>query len=62
MASTSACGAQAWKKSSTSGKPLRMNRKHTATLITNAITWLRVSAEMQAPMARKPPAIRKLPR
>ncbi len=28
----------------------------------NAMTWLRVSADMHEPMARKPPAISRLPR
>src|SRR5215469_13782553 len=52
MAFTSASGAQARKKSSTSGAPEIVKRKHTTTLTTNAITWFLVEAEMHAPMAR----------
>ena len=52
IALTSASGAQARKKSSTSGAPETVNRKQTTTLTTKAITWLLVVAEMQAPMAR----------
>ncbi len=38
IASTSGKGAQARKKSSTSGAPDTVNRKHTATLTTKAMT------------------------
>ena len=52
IAVISGSGAQARKKSSTSGAPEIVNRKHTTTVTTKAMTWLLVVAEMQAPMAR----------
>ncbi|MCY1451068.1 hypothetical protein D9M71_679160 [compost metagenome] len=51
-ASTSACGAQPLKASSTSGKPLATNRKHTQTVRMKAITWFLASADRHEPMAR----------
>src|SRR5580700_9658793 len=50
IAWTNASGAQPVKKSITSGAPEIVNRKHTTTLTTNAITWLEVVAEMQLPI------------
>ena len=44
------------------GKPVTVKRKHTAAVMTKAITWLLVKADSAAPMARNAPAIRKLPR
>src|SRR5262249_26169669 len=61
-ASISTSGAQERKKSSTSGAPEIVNKKQITTLTTNAITWFLVVAEMQAPMDRYAPAIKKLPR
>ncbi len=40
------------KKLSTSGKPLTVKIKHTMTLSTKAITWLRVSADKNEPIAK----------
>ncbi|MNT78516.1 hypothetical protein D3C72_2177580 [compost metagenome] len=60
-ASSSHCGAQALKASSTSGKPLTMNRKHTLTARMKAITWFFASADMQEPIARNAPASSQLP-
>ena len=51
-ASTTASGAQAAKKSSTRGNPLSRNSSDATAASTKAITWLRVSADMQLPMAR----------
>ena len=63
IASTSACGAQPRKKSSTSGKPGQQEqRNRRPTVRMKAMTWLRVTAERHAPIARKPPAISRLPR
>src|SRR6478672_7674882 len=61
MALISASGAHDRKKSITSGAPEIVNRKQTTTLTTKAITWFLVIAEMQAPIERYPPAIKKLP-
>ena len=47
---------------STSSSPLMTSRKQTVAATMKAITWFLVSAEMHEPMARKAPAIRKLPR
>src|SRR5438876_1479278 len=52
IALSSGSGAQLRKKSRTSGDPEMVKRKQTTTVTTNAITWLTVVAEMQAPMAR----------
>ena len=52
IASSSHCGAQARKKSSTSGKPARVTAKQATTPRMKAITWLLVRADMQEPMAR----------
>ena len=41
--------------------PDSRNTKQTTAVRMKAITWLRVAAEMQEPIARKPPAISKLP-
>src|SRR5262249_34279938 len=60
-ASTIGCGIHAGMKSSTMEKPDSMNRKQTSALRMNAITWLRVTAEMQAPIASMPPATNRLP-
>src|ERR1700743_637929 len=46
----SVSGAQKRKRSSTSGAPETVKRKHTTTVTTKAITWLAVVAEMQAPI------------
>src|SRR6266513_2283946 len=62
IASTSTCGAQLRNTSSTRGKPASRNTKQPATPRMNATTWLRVSADMHEPMARKPPASSRLPR
>src|SRR5579885_1059077 len=62
ITSTTACGAQPLKKPSTMRVPLKMNQKQITTDTTNAMTWFLVVAEMQEPMARKPPAISRLPR
>ncbi|MNF75285.1 hypothetical protein D3C84_573450 [compost metagenome] len=51
-ASINHCGAQPLKPSSTMGKPLTMNRKHTLTARMKAITWFFASADMHEPMAR----------
>ena len=61
MASSKACGAQPVNRFITIGNPLSMNRKQATTLRMNATTWLRVIADMQDPIARKPPAISQLP-
>ncbi len=61
MPSTMIWGAQPENKSSTSGKPDSRKPKHTTAVMTKAITWLRVNADRQEPIARNPPAIRKLP-
>ena len=62
MASVTTSGAQALKKSCTVSNPDSRNRKHITMLTTNAMTWFFVSAETNEPIARKPPAIRKLPK
>src|SRR5690606_24148235 len=59
--STITGGAQPEKKLRTSVEPLTVNMKHTAAVMTNAITWLFVTAETQAPIARNPPAMSRLP-
>ena len=60
--STSHCGAQRWNQSVTSGIAGDEQTGSTpATARMNAMTWLRVSADMNEPMARYPPAIKKLP-
>src|SRR5476651_799525 len=61
IAVSSGSGAQTRKKSSTKGAPEIVKRKHTTTVTTNAMTWLPVVAEMQAPIARYAPAINRLP-
>ena len=61
MPSTTSCGAQPENRSSTSGNPASRKPKQTTTVRMNAITWLRVNADRQEPMARKPPAISRLP-
>ena len=61
IASTMTCGNTPRTKSSTSGKPASRNTNPTNAAVMNAITWLRVAADRHMPMARKPPAMRKLP-
>ena len=61
ITSSSDCGAQPENRSMTIGKPLSRKAKQTTTDRMKATTWLRVRADMQAPMARKLPAISQLP-
>ncbi len=51
-ASSNHCGAHWLNASSTSGKPLSMNRKQAATARMKAITWFFARADMHEPMAR----------
>ena len=60
--STTSGGAQGRNAASTRSTPLIRNRKQAAAPTTKAITWFLVSAETQAPMAMKAPAISQLPR
>ena len=53
-------GAQPWNTPSTIGEPATVKTKTSAAVTTKAMTWFLVSAEMQAPTARKAPAISQL--
>ncbi len=57
---TSHSGAQPRKKFSTRSRPLIVNRKQAVAAMTKAMTWFFVNADMQEPIARKDPAMRKL--
>ena len=61
IVSTSRSGAQSRKKLSTSSRPAMVNRKHTVALMMKAMTWFLVNAEMHDPIARKAPAMNRLP-
>ena len=60
--STTSCGAQGRNAASTRSTPLIRNRKQAAAASTKAMTWFLLSADMQAPIAMKAPAIAQLPR
>jgi hypothetical protein len=59
--STTSMGAQPLNIFRTMGKPLRINMKQMTTPRMKAITWLLLKADVQDPIARKPPAISQLP-
>ena len=61
ITSTMDSPAQEEKKSNTIGKPLNVNKKHTVTEIIKAITWFLVRADINKPIERYPPAIKRLP-
>ena len=56
------CPAQDEKKSSTNGRPLKVNKKQMVTEMINAITWFFVRADIQEPIDKYAPAISKLPK
>ena len=61
IASVNQSGAQPAKKLRTTAVPLTVKRNATAAVTTKAMTWFLVVAEIQAPIARMPPAISRLP-
>ena len=60
--STIICGAHVLNKSSTTGKPAKLNAKQMTKLMTKAMTWFFVSAEIHEPIDKHPPANNRLPR
>ena len=60
-ACTISAEAQAEKKSNITGEPASVSTKHVAVVITKAITWFFVHADIIDPIAKYAPAIKALP-